>query len=79
MGWGAIAVIIGIVTLFIISSAISIIIVLKYNRRIKTFREVSRKKHSCFSESLVIQLALNYVSNYSVKKNIRVTSVKMME
>lgn len=72
LGWGAIAVIIGIITLFIISSAISIIIVLKYNRRTKSSEKfLERKKHSAFSESLLIQLPLNSISNYNVKKNIK--------
>lgn len=76
--WGAIAVIIGIITLFIISSAISIIIVLKYNRRRQKSSEkfLERKTHSAFSE--LIRRPFNYISNYNVRKNIKVTSVKMI-
>lgn len=52
LGWGAIAVIVRIITLFVIGSAVSIVVVLEYNRSTDTFREVSRKEHSAFSESL---------------------------
>lgn len=79
LGWGAVAVIVGIITLFIISSAVSIVVVLEYNRSTDTFRGVSRKERSAFSESLLSQLACNYISNCSVKKNSRVPSVKTME
>lgn len=70
LGWGAVAVIVGVVTLLVISSAVAIVVVLEYNRSTDTFREVSRKEHSALSESLLRRLAFNGKSNYGVKENM---------
>ena len=52
MGWGAIAVVIGIITLFIISSAVSVIIVLKHNRRAEVQRSFWKERSIPLSVNL---------------------------